>query len=323
MSKKPDPARILETLLDTVCPIEEFRAALPLATPEQLRTASVQLLADADRGDEDSEIRHKEILDYILKTGANKTPITGKQADSIRAKIKAGKTAKPAAELAIVEGEITDAQKGEQLVAQYAKVKQATFDIVIFGAMLMQIRDELTKRAKSIGSGPGRYEKDSGFKGYLNKYAIGPDGKPVISEMTAYKYIKLAEGIRAEFRLPAKTDLVKLLSAPAAELPKGEKSTREKIEKFVEGKTQRQLEFSFGTTDSKNKGGKKEKKKPDPTPEEALEQKRLDAVASYEHIVTLMDTFFTNNDHTLLDKDQRTLFAATLGKAKTMTEEVK
>ncbi|CAN5354751.1 hypothetical protein BH09VER1_BH09VER1_28650 [soil metagenome] len=208
-----------------------------------------------------------------------------------------------------------DAEAGAQLTAQYRKAIGGTKEILIFGAMAAQAEEVVATRG-SNSRGP--QTKGQGLKGWLDKYA------PEVNYSNAKRFLHLAEGLRSEFRLGNKVDLVKLLTAPVAELPASDKKTREKIEKFVEGKSQRGLQIAFGYNDGKKK--KRETNDPAPkdlTPEEKEAKAIEEAVDCYEHIMRGLDSFLKDNQHTLLDKDQRAFLATALAETKRKVEAVK
>lgn len=232
-AKDLPPAGVLERLLDTISPIEDFRGALPLATMEELKVAACQLCTDADNGDEESAIRHSELLQFVKTSSAKKS------------------IAKVAAARALTVVDPQDAEMGRQLAEQYQRAIGGIREVLIFGAMACHVRDTLSAR----GQGSGNGVKGDGFKAWLELNA------PSISRPTAYRFMDLAEGLRDEFHLAKKTDLVHLLTAPLEKLPPPQKKAREKIDAFVEGKSQRQLMFEFGidTKAGKAKGGDKSK----------------------------------------------------------------
>jgi hypothetical protein len=143
-----------------------------------------------------------------------------------------------------------DAQMGAQLTAQYALAVGGIRHVLIFGAMMLQVRDGLisARGNKPLARG---VNSDGGLSSWLTEHA------PKVNLSTAYRFMDLAEGLRNEFRLAAKTDLVHLLQAPVETLPAPRQKEREKIDAFVEGKSQRQLLFDFGfdTRAGKPKGG--------------------------------------------------------------------
>ncbi len=141
---------------------------------------------------------------------------------------------------------------GQQVTAQYHRAIGATREILIFGAMLLQVEKHLEGNKISRGrlNSPGRPE-GTGLKGWLAEHA------PEVNYKTAAKYKRLAEAVHESLQLAKKTDFVYLLSAPAEDLAATEKKKRELLDECIEGKSQRQLLFDFGidTKGGKDKGG--------------------------------------------------------------------
>ena len=153
----------------------------------------------------------------------------------------------PSVELTVVDP--ADAALAEQLTTQYQRAVGGIREVLIFGAMMLQARDHVTVSTRGNGGKFG--DAGTGLKGWLTTHA------PKVNLSTAYRFMDLAEGLRDEFKLAKKCDLVHLLSAPVADLPPPQKKAREKIDSFVEGKSQRQLQFAFAhdTKAGKPKGG--------------------------------------------------------------------
>lgn len=152
---------------------------------------------------------------------------------------------------ALVVVDPKDAEMGQQLTVQYERAIGGIREVLIFGAMMLKVRDIVSTRGNDRSRGGGRDTEGQGLKGWLANNA------PKVNLSTAYRFMDLAEGLRDEFSLAKKTDLVHLLSAPVEKLAKPERAKREKIDAFVEGKSQRQLLFDFGidTRAGKPKGG--------------------------------------------------------------------
>lgn len=149
----------------------------------------------------------------------------------------------------VAPGQSQDAEMGAQLTAQYQRAIGGIREVLIFGAMMLQVRGVMSTCGHHSTRGP--QTKGDGLKAWLEEHA------PSVNRATAYRFMDLAEGLRTEFSLAAKTDLAHLLTAPVADLPPADQKRREKIDAFVEGKSQRQLMFEFGfdTKAGKPKGG--------------------------------------------------------------------
>lgn len=127
---------------------------------------------------------------------------------------------------------------GQQLTEQYHRATGAIREILIFGSMMVQMKDTLSTRGQGTGNGI----KGDGLKGWLECYA------PDISRPTAYRFMELAEGLQKRFET---TDTVFLLSTPVEDLSDAEQAKRKEIDELIEGKSQRQLYFDFGLNEKK------------------------------------------------------------------------
>lgn len=149
-----------------------------------------------------------------------------------------------------------DALMGQQLTEQYKKAITATREVVVFGAMMLKIRE----RVSACGHAGNEARRDTGLKAWMEQHA------PDVSRPTAYRFMALAEGVHEEFSLGKKVDLTLLLTESADELTPALRKKQKSILDFLEGKSQRQLLLQLGGDDEKPKPARK--KSEDLTPEE-------------------------------------------------------
>ncbi len=159
-----------------------------------------------------------------------------------------------------VTGESEDSLMGRQLTVQWERVKASRKEDLIFGAMMVKLRERISSARGGDHPG-GPRSKGTGVEGWLKKYA------PTVSESIAYRLMEIAEGIALEFKLGKKLDLEDLLSAQVEGLSESLLKKRAAIEEVIEGRSQRQLLLQFGGP-AKMTGGKRESKKTTLTPEE-------------------------------------------------------
>jgi hypothetical protein len=184
-----------------------------------------------------------------------------------------------------VQSEQQNRELGQQLEAQYHKCIIGMVDYIAFGALVLQVR-EIVSTADTLNA------KGTGLKAWLEEFAPG------VSRPTAYRCLELAEGIKAEFQLGARSDLYRILKG--SDLSEGEASKREKIIRFVEGKSQRQLLLYIGKPDAKQ-GGKREseqEKTPEQRHAEWIEAARSTAVTAFSALHDVDERW------KLLDDDQ-------------------
>jgi hypothetical protein len=112
------------------------------------------------------------------------------------------KPTKETTELAVVpdlspaEGETAYEQMGAQLTDQYRKAVEGMRAVVRFGAMLMQVQDEL-ETGPRVGQFSGGRGKEGGLREWLRTYATD------VPYATACRYLAVAEAVREVCNLPA------------------------------------------------------------------------------------------------------------------------
>jgi hypothetical protein len=131
-------------------------------------------------------------------------------------------------------------QLATQLTDQYRKAISGTREILLFGAMMLQLGGMLNQRGPDRDSdATGPNAKGLGLKGWIMQHC------PEINYETARSFYNLARGLVETFAISPKIDVARLLSAPVTELSKHHASLRAKVEDFIAGKSKRQLEFDF------------------------------------------------------------------------------
>lgn len=129
---------------------------------------------------------------------------------------------------------------GQQLTEQYRKAVGAIKEVLIFGAMLLQVEENFSTRG-GVSGGRG---KKGGLSDWLRAYA------PEVPQATAWRFKALAEGVRDGVKMLQNEDLHSVLTAPEDQLSPRLATKREEIEKIISGKSQRQLLFEFGKASS-------------------------------------------------------------------------
>jgi hypothetical protein len=132
-----------------------------------------------------------------------------------------------------------DPLMGAQLTTQWELVKSGTKHQLIFGAMMLRLR-ERCDGACAVAHLGNEARKGTGLKTWLAQHA------PTVSERSAYRMMQVAEGIRDDLRLGKTTDLEALLVAQREDLPAKLAEKRVKIDEVIDGKSQRQLLLEFG-----------------------------------------------------------------------------
>lgn len=131
-------------------------------------------------------------------------------------------------------------QLATQLTDQYKRAISGTRDILVFGAMMLQLGGMLNQRGPNRDAdATGPNAKGLGLKGWIEEHC------PAINYETARSFCNLARGLVENLAIPPKIDVARLLSAPEDQLTKHEANIRTKVDEFIAGKSKRQLEFDF------------------------------------------------------------------------------
>lgn len=159
-----------------------------------------------------------------------------------------------------VADEDEDTTLGLQLELQWERAVGGQREQLIFGAMMLKLRANLSARGQ-VSKG-GRGHKGEGLDGWLKTHA------PNVTRGTAYRLMEIAEGVQDICKLGKTVDLAELLAASVEELPDKLAKKRKEVQRLIEGKSQRQLLLQFG--EAKEKGGSRTRseKAPALTPEE-------------------------------------------------------
>jgi hypothetical protein len=115
----------------------------------------------------------------------------------------------------------------------------------------------------------------------------------------------IAEGMKNEFKLGVKVDLYRLLEANPSDLDAKALKTRHSIEQFLEGKSQRQLLFSFAREDQVRRGGLRPRGV-ELSPEEQLKEQEIVAREEWTKLVsTLNNIGVTEQSWAMLNKSEQ------------------
>jgi hypothetical protein len=128
-------------------------------------------------------------------------------------------------------------QMARQLSEQYQRAVGGLWEVVKFGAMMMHLQNTLFPELVGNGNAKKFESEGEGLKAWL------AENCPELNRRTAYRFKGLAEGLQKEFKLGEPADLHRLLTASEDDLNRADRKTREEIAGFLEGQSQRQLQF--------------------------------------------------------------------------------
>lgn len=199
-----------------------------------------------------------------------------------------------------------DVQIAAKLTEQYRKAIAGTREVLVFGAMMMQLGHvlELQNMVDEKGRIIGR---EGGLKAWIEEHC------PSINYKTAHGFYALAKGLREALAIPITTDIHRLLTAPADALTKKEAKIREEIDGAISGKSARQLEFDFGIRKARAalppSGGAREGagRKPYSL---TREQAELEAFFSKDALGALAKAVLEKRWHLRLDDEKKSVLLA-------------
>lgn len=123
-----------------------------------------------------------------------------------------------------------DAEMASQLTAQYHRATGGMREVLVFGAMMLQLEKIVSTCGNDRKRGGGRDNKGKGVKGWLAEHA------PEINLSTAYRFKDVTLAISQDFRLPETL-------ASKIDVPKLATSTKEDLEKIDPRLVAKQLEL--------------------------------------------------------------------------------
>ncbi len=137
------------------------------------------------------------------------------------------------ADLTIVApGNFDDAEMARQLGEQYSRAVGGMREVLIFGAMMMQLEKELSARGQLKVGRPAKGES-GGVSEWLETH------RPEINRSTAYRFKTVAEAIQNDFKVPAKITFTDLVMLPSESLTEPLRLKQQELFDYVDGTSQR------------------------------------------------------------------------------------
>lgn len=236
------------------------------------------------------------------------------------------KASKPhAAALQIVPDSSQDAEMGRQLTEQYQRAVGGMKEVVIFGAMMMRLR-ELHPEVAQRG-GDRRSKSTADFDQPLTLQKWLETHAPQVKRTTALRFLAVTESIAQEYpqivgtKMANKMSLAELVTKPASELPDSAAKKQLELFDFISGTSQRSWLDRF--LPAKSGGGNHRTSpvvQPAPLTPEQLAQQAKDEITS---LLNALDAWFTAAHHTRLDPTTRKTADAVLEAAVTKIRTVK
>jgi hypothetical protein len=220
-----------------------------------------------------------------------------------------------------------DAVKGAQLTTQYHRATGGMKEVVIFGAMMMQLREEHPEMAQRGGDRKSKSTVDNdrlSLGKWLEKYA------PEVKRATAIRFLHVTESIATSYKeiVGAKVaklmPLPQLVTTPAADLPQGCEAKQLALFDFVNGTSQKSWLDMFSPESPQKRGHKTKQEQGNDTlkPKTAAELK-ADAEEEISTILNLLAAWFQAGHQNRVDADTRETAVAVLEESITKINAVK
>jgi hypothetical protein len=217
-----------------------------------------------------------------------------------------------------------DALMGEQLTAQYKLAVGGMQQVVVFGAMMIKLREKHPEIAQRGGDRKSKSALDFDrltLAQWLEKFA------PEVKRTTALRFLHVTEAIAENYQeiVGAKTakliSLPDLVTTPSAELPKGCEAKQLELFDFVSGTSQRSWldQFSPASPQQRGRDARSNDKPRPPTAAELAAQ----ATSEITDLLNNLDAWFEAGHHTRVDADLRMMAEATLEEARKKLKAVK
>lgn len=220
-----------------------------------------------------------------------------------------------------------DAVKGAQLTNQYHRATGGMKEVVIFGAMMMQLREEHPETKQHGGnrrsSSTVELEKVT-LRGWLEKHA------PEVKLTTALRFLHVTESIAANYKEIVGAKVAKLISLPdlvtksADDLPAGCEAKQLELFEFVNGTSQKSWLDMFSPESPQKRGHKTKVEQGNDTlkPKTAAELAE-DAKREIATILMLISAWFQAGHQNRVDAETRETAEAVLEEARRKIKAVK
>lgn len=153
----------------------------------------------------------------------------------------------------------TDQQLASQLSLQYQRLVNGMREVLIFGAMLLQIEESLPTQSFIHDDNGKLAGSNAGLKNWLE------ENTPNISYSTAYRFLGITKKIAEEYeqivgaRVAKTFDLPRLVLTDASELPSHAQQKQLELFDYVSGTSQRSWLDTFKGDLRRANGGKRER----------------------------------------------------------------
>jgi hypothetical protein len=220
-----------------------------------------------------------------------------------------------------------DAMKGAQLTTQYHRATGGMKEVVIFGAMMMQLREEYPEIAQRGGDRKSKSTMDFDrltLANWLETYA------PEVKRTTAIRFLHVTEAIAQDYveivgaKIAKLMPMSQLVTTALEELPENAQAKQLELFEWINGTSQKSWLDRFNPESPQKRGHKTKIDQGNDTPK-PMTAADLAAAAEDEiiHILNALDGWFLAAHHTRVMKDTLTTTDAVLEEARKKLKAVK
>jgi hypothetical protein len=221
----------------------------------------------------------------------------------------------------------SDALKGLQLTEQYHRATGGMKEVIIFGAMMMQLREEHPEMTKRGGDRRSKSAVDTDrvtLAKWLETYA------PQVKRTTALRFLHVTEAIMPSYPQIVGAKVAKLISLPdlvtkpVGELPPGCEAKQLELFEFVNGTSQRSWLDMFSPESPQKRGHKTKQDQGNDKPRVKTAAEIVqEAEDELVMVLNLLDAWFLAAHHTRVKRESLTTADAVLAEALTKIRGVK
>ena len=220
-----------------------------------------------------------------------------------------------------------DAMKGAQLTTQYHRATGGMKEVVIFGALMMQLREEYPEIAQRGGDRKSKSTMDFDrltLANWLETYA------PEVKRTTAIRFLHVTEAIAQDYveivgaKIAKLMPMSQLVTTALEELPENAQAKQLELFEWINGTSQKSWLDRFNPESPQKRGHKTKIDQGNDTPK-PMTAADLAAAAEDEiiHILNALDGWFLAAHHTRVMKDTLTTTDAVLEEARKKLKAVK
>lgn len=203
-----------------------------------------------------------------------------------------------------------NALMGAQLTSQYQRAVSGMQEVVIFGGMMMKLREKYPE----LNQKGNRSSKDITLAKWLETYA------PEVKRPTALRFLRVAESVAQDYAriVGAKTakaiGLADLVTTPADKLEGGLAAKQLELFDWVNGTSQRSWLDRF-SPESPQQRGRANREDPAPARQPTAAELAQGAEDEITGILNMLDGWFLAANHTRVSKQTRTTTEGVLEEA--------